>query len=262
MTEALDAAVAGFQVERWVTRADERGIAIARDDGGRRLVSVLGGPARPDDPARTTHPGWDLPLVSWQDGEAGLGSTVVEDLPDGVPSTWPEALAPSTVTGTTGTPPFVVDIARRMADAHAAGELVGRLHPALVFVRRSGELTGIAQRALRTRVPAPPEGRVPLFETRYASPGDLREAPPTVADDVFRLAALCWRWRHGAAPLGSGAEELGRTLAGGPLPSPVDDLDHLLVWALAGNAGADGTAGVLAAALEGSTTWRLPASVS
>ena len=63
MTDPLDAALAGFVVERWISRSGSRGIAIAKDDGGRRLVSVLDGTLDLADPGLAEPRSWDAPLV-------------------------------------------------------------------------------------------------------------------------------------------------------------------------------------------------------
>jgi hypothetical protein len=238
----LDAAVAGFDVESWVTRADERGVAIVRDGTARRLVSILGGTAAADDPARTERPPWDLAGVAVL--ERPRGSTlIVEGLQVGEPST--RRVAGSALA------PFALDVAAAVVAAHARDRLTGPLHPALVFVTDDGRLAGISQRILRSRVAAPEEGRAALFASMYPTPGELRGEPPAPADDVFRLAALVWRWRHGRAPFGSDATELSGTLTGSPRDAPTDELDRLLVRAFAPDPEARPAAAELAAALHG-----------
>ncbi len=150
MTDPLDAALAGFAVERWIARSGARGVAIARDDGGRRLVSVLAGSVDDADPGLVDRRPWDLALVDVRPTPGG-GTVLVEALPDGDPST----LDPAPWQATPGAvPPFVQALARRVAADDDAGDLSGPLHPALVFVTGSGEsgrhgAAGAAHRAGR-----------------------------------------------------------------------------------------------------------------
>lgn len=223
MSHPLDDALGGLVVEAWIARTAERGVAIVRDGALRLLASFPGG-----EPTGEVAPGeggpWDLPLIATRG--RGPAWHALEALPDGVPAT---TLPPPAADGLL--PPFVRDVAARMAGEHAAGRAVGVLHPALVFVDAAGALTGISRRLLKCGPPAPYEGWTPLFATRYATPADLDGRPPTSADDVFRLAAMTWRWRHGTPPFGSGIDELAGIRAGRPL-DPGDGLDRLLARAL------------------------------
>ncbi|HSO38054.1 MAG TPA: hypothetical protein VLT33_36250, partial [Labilithrix sp.] len=181
---------------------------------------------------------WDLPLVgvrrAWASEEAP--AVLAERLPRGFPSTWLEAQA--------SVPPFVVSLAAQLADAHAAGRVVGALHPALVFVDDRGALVGCAQRVLRaegalfaaSRAAATRCGTVPMFFDSYFTPREVRGQPgdDDASEDVFRLAAMVWRWRRRARPFGSDdIAWLQNTMNGTPVHAPADDFDRLLLRALA-----------------------------
>jgi hypothetical protein len=221
----------GYAVERFVTRSSGRGIAVASIDGDRRLVSVLGPGAGAEEFAERAP--WDLELAGVTPVDAGGRPRIVlaERLPSGVSSTRLPRVAGS------GVPPFAIALAEQVAAGHAAGETVGPLHPALVFAEpRTGLLAGCAQRPLRVAAFSAvggTEGEPPIFETSYRTPGETRGEPPSTADDVFRLAAMCWRWRRGVDPFGSGIEELGAVLEGVPTEPPADELDRLLLRAFA-----------------------------
>jgi hypothetical protein len=254
VTDPLDAAVAGFVVERWISRSGSRGIAIANDDGGRRLISVLDAALDVADPGLAERRPWDAPLVGVR-ATTGGGQILVEVLPDGDPSTADPP--PWEATAGDGVPPFAVELARRMAVAGDAGVPVGPLHPALVFVARAGELAATAQRVLRLAPAAGPEGRPPLFAAGYRTPAEVRGEPASASDDAFRLASLLWRWRHGAAPFGTGLAEVEGILAGRPAEEPVDAFDRLLVRAFSPTPpGRPSTTAIAAALDDPALSWR------
>lgn len=261
----------GFQVEDALVRAGLRGIAVAGNGRGRSLVSVVGGAV---DPASLQErPGWDLPLrlaetITTDDGERTM---VVEALPDGV------ALVRLTGPGLAGgaggaaraagapaptpvrTPAFAQSMAERFATANADGVTVGHLVPELVFVDpHSLELVGFAQRPLRADAGAAPiHGAGRLFGAAYRTPSGLKSLPGTPADDVFLLAALLWRWRHGTDPFeGPLLDRMTRTVAGQPVSGAAegssldrDSLDSLLLRAFAAVPERRPSAADLAAAL-------------
>ena len=203
----------GFRVERWIAAADDRAVAIGVLDGDRVLVAAL--PLAPDAGDGWARPGreaWDLPLVALRTLDGGL-TGVVEALPRGEPSTG----APRDPAADGGIGPFAAELARRVAEAHRAGEVVGRLHPALVFVSPKGSLAGVSQRPLVAPLAPRSEGRTPLWATGFVTPGDVRGAAGSQADDVFRLAAMAWAWRHGEPPFGSGVDEAAGVMASVPI---------------------------------------------
>ena len=211
MTSAAERAIAdlGIVTERVIARSGSRAVLIGRREGERQLVSVLGPGLAGDARALEERPAWDLPLVGAIAFDVdGLPRTLLtEYLPAGEP---PRELGP-----------FARELALRVVDAHRRGEVVGPLHPALVFAEPgSGRLDGIAQRPLRGLASTIGEGEAPLFAASYRTPAELLGTTPTPADDVFRLAALLWRWALGTNTFGEGAEEIDRTLAGRPLVVP------------------------------------------
>ena len=230
-------------------------IAIAEAGGERRLVSVLRSAIAPDDAALRDNAPWDLELLAvrraWDSEDAP--SVLVEALPRGTPST---RMRPSR-----GVPPFVRTLATRFADAHAAGRVVGELHPTLVFVDSDGELVACAQRPLRaeraagraahgTQNGSTRSGMAPMFFDWYLTRAEVRGEPSaSQSEDVFRLAAMVWRWRRGVSPFGAGADRLTNTIEGRPVHPPADDLDRTLVRAFAPNATERPSAADLVAAL-------------
>jgi hypothetical protein len=217
--------MAGFEVELVIADTGERSLVIASDlaDGGaRRLVTrIPSEPGLADSGLRETRESWDLPLVDLR-AETSATVLLVEALPVGAPST---SLAASL-----RLPPCAGQLARHVAAAHAAGALAGPLHPALIFVDGDGRLAAIGQRSLRARQ-GPQDNAAPLFGAAYLTPPEALGHPPTASDDVFRLAALFWRWRHGSAPFGSGPDEVLAVVRGQPRVPPTDDLDHRLMAA-------------------------------
>ncbi|HSO36528.1 MAG TPA: diguanylate cyclase, partial [Labilithrix sp.] len=202
-------------------------IAIAEEGGRRQLVSVLRDFIPLAHAALDERAPWDLPLVgvrrAWASEEAP--AVLAERLPRGFPSTWLEAQA--------SVPPFVVSLAAQLADAHAEGRVVGALHPALVFVDDRGALVGCAQRPLRaegalftaSRASATSCGTAPMFFDRYLTPREVggRPGDDDASDDVFRLAAMIWRWRRRACPFGNdGIGRLQNTMNGTPVHGPAD----------------------------------------
>jgi len=242
MTEPLDALLVhrGFRVEDALVRAGLRGIVIATGASGRSLVSVLGPAVDPD--SLDERPGWDLPLQSVEtiDTDGGDRTLIVEALPLGDPLVRRagESLEPG---GGVGMPPFARSLAERFAAAHAAGETVGHLVPELVFVDPASlALCGCAQRSLRADAGAAPlDGARRLFAASYLTPSVVQGRAATPEDDVFLLAALLWRWRHGTDPFeGPLLERMTRTAAGRPVSGAAqeagvgpDPLDALLLRA-------------------------------
>jgi hypothetical protein len=223
----LDALLArhGFRVEDALVRAGLRGIAIATGDHGRSLVSVVGPSVHPA--ALTERAGWDLRLqsVATTETDGGERTLIVEALRSGVPMVRPAggSLGPL---GPAGMPAFARDLAQRFAAAHASGSIVGRLVPELVFVDpRSLVLVGCAQRTLRADAAAAPmDGAGRLFGAAYLTPSAIQNQPPTPEDDVFLLAALLWRWRHGIDPFeGPLLERMTLTVEGGPVARGADE---------------------------------------
>jgi GGDEF domain-containing protein len=213
-------------------------IAIAEYEGNRVLVSVLRRPLPRDQALLAGRPPWDLPLLAvrpaWSTEDAP--SVLVELLPRGFPSTWAEPRA--------STPPFVVTVAERFAAAHAAGRVVGAIHPALVFVDYAGELVGVAQRPLRAEYRKETSsaqgsttscGMAPMFFDPVLSCKQLRgdPSPDDAPDDVFRLAVVIWRWRHRQSPFGTTEmARLQNAMTGTLASAPKDHLDRLLARAL------------------------------
>ena len=260
MTELLDALLErhGFRVEDALVRAGLRGIAIAVDARGRSLVSVVGPGVDPGSLAERT--GWDLPLRSVEtiETDGGGRTLVVEELPAGVPLV---RLGSSLTSGAdAAAPTFARSMAEQFASAHAAGSTVGHLVPELVFVDpESLALAGFAQRALRADAGAAPiDGSGRLFGAAYLTPSGIQGRPATPADDVFLLAALLWRSRHGTDPFeGPLLDRMARTVAGEPVsgasepanPDHLDPLDSLLLRAFSRAADRRPSAAELAAAL-------------
>jgi len=212
---------AGITLEQSIVERGSRGCAIGVPAGGGRALVTVVGPNVPADAMRV-HPGWDLGVGSIDLVETlnGPRTILLESLPVGIPSVAAEGPArPAGVRAEGGAPAYVVAAAGRVVQAHERGETVGWLHPALVFMDpRSGALVAIAQRPLRVGAAAPGgEGDPPLFGLAYSAPSDVRNRPSTVADDIHRLAALVWRWRHGVPPF-DGLSELAhlQRLAGVP----------------------------------------------
>jgi hypothetical protein len=124
-----------------------------------------------------------------------------------------------------------VEVAERVAATHEADQVVGYLHPDLVLVDPTTRaLTAVAQRPIRADAAAEPiDGARRFFGVEFLSPSELQGRTPRLADDVFRLGALVWRWRHGADPFaGAFPDRLERSLAGVPAGGAGDDLDDLL----------------------------------
>lgn len=242
--EALDALLArrGLHVEDALVRAGLRGIVIAADGAGRSLVSLVG--PRVDPSSLRERPGWDLPLQSVEPVETDGGdrTLIVEELPAGV-SMIRLGDPFSDRQESRGIALFERSLAERFASAHEAGSTVGRLVPEVIFVDPgSMALVGCAQRALRADAAAAPiDGAGRLFGAAYLAPNAIQGRPTTADDDVFLLAALLWRWRHGTDPFeGPLLERITRTVAGGPVSSAsadgvrgVDPLDELLLRAFA-----------------------------
>jgi len=230
---------AGWRIERAAARDGTRGIAVAnRDSGGTRaLVTVVG--LGVESTALAAHDGWDLPIDGSTIIETASGPRllVAELLPDGVPSTWVTPVEPPT---TRPVPAFGLELARRILTEHLRGAAVGRLHPATVLVEPADHaLVAVAQRPLRIATSVAVEGDRPLLGYSTWTPGDAGREPPSMADDVFRLAILLWRWRHashpfGTLPDGELLELLGQVATGSapPLPLPADDLDRMLIACL------------------------------
>lgn len=246
-------------VERWIARTDSRAVAIALVGGARCLVSVVPAGVEELVGLRDPREPWDLPLVDLRAAGDGLAA-IVEALLDGEPAVGDAPAAGeisvggSAAGGPAGAPPgslrpFVVELLTRVAATHAAGALVGPLHPALVFVTADGHLAGTGQRVLRAPLRAVPEGRAPLFETPFVTPSEVRGEADQPADDVFRLAAMAWAWRWGEPPFGTGPASVLALVAGRLLRDPADDLDRLLAAALAPEPAARPSAAEIAAAL-------------
>jgi hypothetical protein len=251
-------ALGGRRLERSATADGTRGIGVAiRDaDGARELVTVIGAGVEAADIA--AHDGWDLPLVEQRlvNTSSGPRLLLAEALRAGVPSTWlrseprGEHVLP--------VPRHGAALAERIVDEHRRGGAVGRLHPATVLIDPDTHaLVAVAQRPLRVARAVPGEGHRPLLGYAFWSPNDATANPPSMADDVFRLAVLLWVWRHDAHPLGHLRDAemlvmLGR-LGGGvaaPLPAPADDLDRLLLACLVPSPTARPTSAELVVALE------------
>lgn len=208
----------GFTTERQIAAAGARGIVVATRGRSRSLVTVVRGSV---DPAvLRERPGWDLPLEGTSEVEldGGQFTVIVEALATGIPAVdvaWPESTLPA----------FVVQLAEQMAGAHSAGQVVGPLQAALVFVEAAGSrLVGVAQRPLRAdRGSTKLDGEPRLFATSSLTPAEVRGAEITGSDDAYRLASLIWRWRHGEDRLArhSIAEQLA-VLAGTHPVAPAD----------------------------------------
>ncbi len=252
----------GYDVELAIIRAGIRGIAVARSSRGRVLVTVVGPEVEPE--ALADRPGWDLPLLAVETVETvgGPRTAIVEALPSGIPSTVADvgesalaAAAGRGVAAEDGSPDFVLELADRISATHDAGSTVGYLQPELVLVDPTSQrLAGVAQRPVRADAAAGPINGAPrFFGAAYLTPSELRGRPPTPPDDVFRMAAFVWRWRHGADPFdGSLPDRLARTLAGTPNDGGRrDDVDDLLLRAVDADPAARPSARELLAALEG-----------
>jgi hypothetical protein len=223
-------ATRGYAVEAFITRSAGRAIIIAAVDDERHLVSILGPRPALDGASLDGRSPWDLDLVevaSVGADTAGPGTVLIERLPKGVPTT-------RISMGSTEIPPFATALAEQVAACHASGQLVGPLHPALVFADPlTSALAGCAQRPLRIAAAhGPSEGQAPLFDASYRTRGEIRGDPVSETDDVFRLAAMLWRWRHGTDPFGGGGmDELSGIVTGDPVTPVTDALDRRLVEA-------------------------------
>lgn len=240
MTDPFDELLVqlGVTLETAILTSGSRGIAIGRRGEDRVLAAVVGPDVDPG--ALREVPGWDLPLGRVEEVETDNGrwTVIAESLPTGIPSTSPGLAGERRALGSGppfAVPPFAIELARRVAATHDAGELVGPIQPALVFVDpESRSLAGIAQRPLRADAAAAYlEGAPRFFGAAFLTPGEIRAQPPSPEDDVFRLAALAWRWRHGRDPFaGDRADRLARTLTGTPTtPGVGDGLDTVLLAA-------------------------------
>lgn len=256
MTDLFEAslALAGRKLERAAARDGSRGVGIAHrvDGGSRELVTVVGPEVA--EGALAEHAGWDLPLVDVRPIETSSGprTLVAEALPSGVPSSWIEQDG-----GGHGLLAVARELAMRVAAEHSAGRTVGPLHAATVLVDPDTlTIAAVAQRPLRIAGAIAVEGDRPLLGYGTWAPRDLLGGPATPADDVFRLAILAWRWRHGEHPFGALTDagvlaQLSAIGAGDPAPlqSPGDELDRVLLGCLAPSPAARPTATELVAAL-------------
>jgi hypothetical protein len=225
-------AAAGRELVRAITQDGSRGVGIARGAtiGSTELVTVVGPGV--DDALLVEHAGWDLELAEARsiDTTSGPRTFVAERL--GANAT------PAHTVGATAAPAFqrvASELVRRVAAAHARDELVGALHPALLFVGEdAGTLIGVAQRPLRLASTHAVEGDRPLFGYGHLSPGDLAGTGGSRADDIFRVGVTLWRLRHGTHPFGNLADtslaamiaEIGLGTAARVEPSgdPIDEV--------------------------------------
>jgi hypothetical protein len=224
-------ATRGYAVEAFITRSAGRAIVIAAVDGERHLVSILGPRPGLDATSLDARSPWDLDLVEVTPAGTATAeprTVLIERLAKGVPTT-------RIAVGSAEIPAFATAMAEQVAACHASRQLVGPLHPALVFVDPpTSALVGCAQRTLRIAaapMDGPLEGQAPLFDVSYRTRGEIRGDPVSETDDVFRLAAMLWRWRHGTDPFGGGMDELAGIATGDPVTPVTDALDRRLAEA-------------------------------
>ena len=230
----------GFSPERIVLQAGARGVAIARRGAARELVTIVDGAV--DDGALRERSRWDRPLRSAELVTTGAGqqTIIAEELEVGEPSTLLDMRARR--------PGCAAALVEAVWTAHAEGEVMGAIVPELVFVDPSAyELVGVAQRPLRAEAAAiPKHGEPPLYGVAAMTPAGIHGRPDGPPEDVFRIATILWRWRHGADPLGGSSSFDRMAILSGGMPgyetsaaSPAvragvgDRLDALLVEAMA-----------------------------
>lgn len=260
----FEAALAGggFVLERQLLGTNARGVAITRAGHGRVLVTLVDPGA--DQAALAEHRGWDLPLreAAVVTTDSGRMLRIVEDLPAGVveATAYRARDAAGGSAGDRPTPAFVATIAERVAEAHAAGRTVGRLHESLVFVDpEHGTIAGIAQRPLRATGQARiPDGVPPMLDATYLSPAEFRGEPPSAPDDVHRLATVIWHWRHGQHPLDGVPRTARIPMVAGHLDPPAidgDELDLVLWSALGTDPARRPAASAILAAVRSAPSW-------
>jgi hypothetical protein len=144
---------------------------------------------------------------------------LVEGEPDGHPITERAPTDPHA---------FARELARIVARAHAAGQVLGGLRPELVY-SDGAHCTGIAPRAEPYLTGAAERcyGVPPCFDHIYASPETLALRPTTAASDVFSLCATLAYLFDGKPPFEGGnlIEELTAAIHGAhrpmTLPAPL-----------------------------------------
>lgn len=223
-------ATQGYTIERVVANAPPRGIAIARDGSGRRLLATVI-PEHADAAAiaaevRETN----LPL--WFAGSATFSSGdpcffVAEELPLGISSTdreWAEQ--PAALFRRWG-----LALAAEIQRLELRALVLHCLRPELVFVSTTPPYVhGIAERCdrlagLRPRAGTCTDDTGAVFHSVYHP----LSSGPTVTDHVFFLAAAIWRWKHSRSPFPASFEGLSALRAGVAVAPPGSDaLDRLL----------------------------------
>jgi len=152
-------------------------------------------------------------------------TALVEDAPAGVPLAslgFPIAVADAVALG--------IAIARVLAEAHAAGQIVYGIRPELIYVDRSRVLTGLAPRAERMwSLATRPDYGVPLaFDELYFAPELAAGRDAVPASDVFSLSAVLFHMIAGDHPFAASSPmmQIAAIAAGrhAPCPAPVADV--------------------------------------
>lgn len=122
---------------------------------------------------------------------------LVEDLPDGVPST-------SVTLDSASLPRVALALARVLEQAHAKGLLLGELQPELIYVSQDNtglRLSGIAPRSPRFFATMKAHhGARAAFADSYVAPEVDLGAAPSAKSDVFSLCAVIFKWVSGEHP--------------------------------------------------------------
>lgn len=218
---------AGYAVEHVLGSTSIRGVAIARDPRGTRVL-VTAIPPHPDvERALAAVEAPELAIVAQttMNGPEGELFVLVEALPEGTSSLHPRWIggAPTLVPKWSVALAELVDRRRQ-----EAAILLPSVHPALVFVSENAPwVHALGRRTLpllELRDHRNLDESGPVLRGLY---GPL--TTPSLVDDVFRVGAVIWHWRHGNGPFRTDFEGLEALRRGQPRHAPRDDVDRLLV---------------------------------
>jgi hypothetical protein len=221
-------AAQGFTIERIVTNAMVRGVFIARDAAGARVLVTIAPRNAEVEALAAERRETDLPLVSASplDVHGSPSFEVVEALPEGIPSTDPSWRERPSLFAEWG-----LALAAEIQRLELRALVFHALRPEIVMVSDGPPwVHAIAERAVRL-VSVRPRSGSSTDDSPAAFFGlyDAGSSGPTLVDHVFFLAAAIWRWRHGRAPFPGSIEGLQSRMKGVPVTPAKDALDELLV---------------------------------